>query len=373
MYRLIVDSAEDYAIFMLDPDGYVRTWNKGAQKSKGYTAQEIIGRHFSAFYLPDDRRAKKPQRALELARKYGRVEDEDWRVKKDGSTFWANVVITALRDEDGELVGFAKITRNLTERKQHEDNLNRANAALCLQLKELEAQNASKDEFVSVAAHQLRTPATVIKQLLGLVVDGYIGSLEPHQLEVVQKAYECNERQLSIVRGLLKVAQLDAGKVVLKKINMDVSGLVRNMADEFAGTFNERSQRCFLELDPAADCCANVDYDNFRMALENIIDNASKYTPAGGEVRLAVSAAEETVRVEVADTGVGIAPWHMDRLFERFSRIPNELPNPVAGSGLGLYWANKVVQLHGGTIEVGSVPGRGTTFTISLPKETGSA
>jgi PAS domain S-box-containing protein len=368
-YQLIVENIEDYAIFMMDPDGYIQTWNKGAQKNKGYTPAEIIGEHFSKFYLPEDRKARKPELALELARKYGRVENEDWRVKKDGSKFWANVVVTALYDANGELVGFAKITRNLTERKQHEDDLRRANTTLLQQQRELEALNASKDEFVSLASHQLRTPATVLKQLLALLADGYLGPLQPNQLDIIHKAYESNERQLAIVTGLLKVAQLDAGKVILKKVETDMVEFVRSITDEYADLFNERGQRYFFAYDGSCNNQAVIDYENFRMALENIIDNASKYTPAGGEVKVTLSCSKDILHIVVQDTGVGIAPEYMSRLFERFSRIPNELPHSVQGSGLGLYWANKIITLHSGNIDVRSQPGQGTTFQINLPKE----
>jgi osomolarity two-component system sensor histidine kinase TcsA len=178
----------------MDPKGYIQTWNKGAEKNKGYTHKEIIGQHFSIFYSDQDNAAKKPERELEIAKKVGRVEDEDWRYRKDGSKFWANVVITALYDEDNNLQGFAKVTRNLTERKENEDNLRSANTLLQEQQKELRRLNESKDEFISLASHQLRTPATAIKQLLGLILEGFEGDVPQRIRNLLEKTYESNER-----------------------------------------------------------------------------------------------------------------------------------------------------------------------------------
>ncbi|MFI5275431.1 MAG: ATP-binding protein [Candidatus Saccharimonadales bacterium] len=366
-YKLLVESIEDYAIFLLDPDGYIQTWNKGAEIAKGYAADEIIGKHFSTFYVEHDIKAKKPERELELAKRYGRVEDEDWRVRKDGSHFWANVVITALFNDDRTLVGFAKVTRNVTDRKRYEDEIRRTNTVLKQQQRVLEALNTSKDEFVSLASHQLRTPATIIKQLLGVLLQGYVGELTPEHYKVVQKAYASNERQLCIVNSLLKVAQLDAGKVVLNKTETDVPRFISSIVEEQTKVASEREQSLHLEIKDSAHIDASIDQENARMAIENIIDNASKYTPIGGSIEITVDTYKEALRIAIQDTGVGIAQKDMDKLFRRFSRIQSELPHSGSGSGLGLYWANKIIELHDGTIEVKSEVGQGSTFMILMP------
>lgn len=371
-YKLLIDSIEDYAIFLLDPDGFIKTWNKGAQKTKGYTADEIIGKHFSIFYVEHDINAKKPERELELAKRYGRVEDEDWRVKKDGSHFWANVVITALYDENKKLIGFAKITRNITDRKRHEDEVRRANAALRQQQREYEVLNRSKDEFVSLASHQLRTPATIIKQLLGVLLQGYVGELKTEHYKVIQKAYASNERQLSLVNSLLKVAKLDAGKVILNKTTTDMPRFITAIVDEQSEVAAERDQSVHLQIKDAAHVDVELDQENIRMAIENILDNASKYTPIGGSINVLVDTYKRWLRIAIKDTGIGIAAADMDKLFRRFSRIPNEMPNTHAGSGLGLYWANKIIELHEGNIDVQSECECGSTFSILLPLKGGS-
>jgi PAS domain S-box-containing protein len=367
-YKLLVENVQDYAIFLMDKNGYIQTWNKGAQKNKGYSADEIIGKHFSIFYTDKDIQSKKPERELVDAINTGRTEDEDWRVRKDGSKFWANVVITALHDDSGELVGFAKVTRNLTERKKQEDNLRQANALLLKQQEELTQLNKSKDEFISLASHQLRTPATAIKQLLGLALEGFAGDLPEDIRPILQRSYESNERQINIVNSLLKVAQIDAGKVILRKEQTDANQLIQDIADEYGDTITERKQTLVLDL-ASSPAMISADKQYLRMALENIIDNASKYTYENGTVTVKIAINNRKCVISVEDTGVGIGPEDIATLFEKFKRVSNDLSQKVAGSGLGLYWAQRVIELHNGDITVKSELHKGTVFHITLPIE----
>jgi len=366
-YKLLVANVKDYAIFLLDPKGYIKTWNKGAQNIKGYKPDEIVGKHFSSFYTEEDITAKKPERELEIATQFGRVEDEDWRVRKDGSRFWASVVITALRDADGELVGFGKVTRDLTERKRQEDQLRKANMLLKAQQQELTQLNQSKDDFISLASHQLRTPATAIKQLLGLYVDGIQTGLPDAHMAIIQKAYDSNERQIRIVNSLLKVAQIDAGKMTLTIDECDIVALVKDVADEFKNTIQQKQQRLKLRNEVGPSAVLLADKPNLRMALENLLSNACKYTFPHGTISVRVFRKDDSMRIAITDNGVGIAQEDMESLFEKFKRLPNDLSQEVGGTGLGLYWANKVVALHGGRIEVKSAPHKGSTFTVVLP------
>jgi PAS domain S-box-containing protein len=372
-YKLLVETVEDYAIFLLDTEGNIQTWNKGARKNKGYADEEIIGRHFSVFYLPEDKAARKPERELKLAQQLGRVEDEDWRVRKDGSRFWANVVITALRDESGELVGYAKVTRDLTERKHNEDLLRTNNALLKRQQMDLEALNVSKDEFISLASHQLRTPATAVKQLLGMLTQGFMGDLDPQHFSVIERAYEANERQIRIVDNLLKVAQLDAGKVKLNKKPVLLRDYLLDIVEEHGGMATKKEQSIILEVADSAPDTPKLDADYLRMALGNLIDNASKYSHEGSVITVRATGKDNKLSISVSDTGVGIDPDEQDQLFEKFSRISNSLSDKVGGSGLGLYWVKRVVELHGGTITVESQSDVGATFTIELNEEDSNA
>ena len=366
-YKILVENVQDYAIFFMDPGGYIQTWNKGAEKNKGYTHKDIIGKHFSIFYSDQDNADKKPERELEIAKKVGRVEDEDWRYRKDGSKFWANVVITALFDEQNNLQGFAKVTRNLTERKVNEDSLRSANSLLQEQQKELQRLNESKDEFISLASHQLRTPATAIKQLLGLMLEGFEGELPQNIRSLLEKTYESNERQISIVNSLLKVAQVDSGKVVLRKKSLDLNEIVRSLIKQYTGIIKLKEQVISVNLQ-AEPLFGYIDEQYYRMALENILDNASKYTENGGSITISSKMVGEYAVISIADSGVGISPENISSLFGKFNRIPNDLTYKVAGSGLGLYWAEKIIDLHQGAIEVDSELKKGTTFSVSVPR-----
>lgn len=368
-YKLLVDSVEDYAIFLLDADGYIQTWNKGAEKNKGYTANEIIGKHFSIFYLPTDIESSKPERELKLARQLGRVEDEDWRVRKDGSQFWANVVITALRDDHGNVVGFAKVTRDLTERKRNEDLLRSNNAQLKKQQRDLEALNISKDEFISLASHQLRTPATAVKQLLGMITQGFVGDMAPEQLSLVAKAYDANERQIRVVENLLRVAQLDARKVSLQTKPVNLRELFARIVEDHETLVAKKGQTIGLEFEDAVPTSSNLDADHFHMALSNLIDNASKYSQEGERISIAVGTKDDMLYVSVSDNGVGISPKDQKLLFKKFSRIPNDLSEKVGGSGLGLYWVKKVMAMHNGNVSVQSAEAKGSTFVLTVPLE----
>lgn len=365
-YRLLVNSIQDYAIFLLDPKGIIATWNIGAQKLKGYTPEEVIGKHFSIFYPKEDQESGKPAKRLEICRQLGHVEDEGWRVRKDGSRFWANAIITALRDKSGRIIGFAKITRDLTERKIHEDAMALANEQLEQQRRELELLNQAKDEFISLASHQLRTPASGVKQFLGLLREGYAGDMDSLQKEFIERAYEGNNRQLELVNDLLRVAQVDAGKVTLNKSTVDLSAIVSDVLSEQQISFDERKQTVITDgLDHLLR--AKVDKARIRMVIENIVNNASKYTPVGGTITVKAAKDGQTIRLAITDTGVGIPKTAQPKLFNKFSRIPNALSEVVGGSGLGLYWAHKIIELHDGTIEVASKPGKGSTFTVVVP------
>ncbi|MDQ3123250.1 MAG: ATP-binding protein [bacterium] len=352
---------------MLDAKGNVLSWNKGAQRLKGYKPKEIIGKHISIFYPEVDIKNKKPETELKVATAKGRIKDEGWRLRKDGTRFWASVIITALFDKKGVHQGFAEVTRDLTDHKKHEDTLSETNEMLQASYDELLILNSTKDEFVSLASHQLRTPATGVKQYLGLLIEGYAGELSERQMDYLQKANQSNDRQIEIVNDLLQVAQLDAGKVILNRAKTDIGNMIADIIDEQIDSFKMRKQivefrlldePLFAEIDPA----------RLRMVLENLIDNASKYTPEKGKIKVKITDNKSDIAISISDTGVGIAKKDQASLFGKFIRIPNELANSVHGSGLGLYWADKVVRLHGGSIQVESDAGKGSTFTVSLPK-----
>lgn len=366
LYKLLVDSVQDYAIFWLDTRGHVASWNTGAERLKGYDAKDIIGTHFSVFFTEKDNAARKPETELLHAKQYGTYEAEGWRVRKDDTKFWANVIITALYDKKRKLRGFAKITRDLTRRKHNEDKLRQINLQLKHQQQTLTSLNKAKDEFVSLASHQLRTPATGVKQYLGMLLQGFVGGLDERQEDIIQKAYDSNNRQIEIVNDLLKVAQVDAGKIELQKEPVVIVELIEDIVDEQSEAIKDRQQHLTINK-PDEPVRLLADSERLRMALENLVDNASKYTPQKGKITISIKASKKDVQIKVADTGVGIKAEDMVQLFQKFSRISNELSLKVSGSGLGLYWTKKIINLHGGKIKVRSKVGEGTEFLVILP------
>lgn len=226
--------------------------------------------------------------------------------------------------------------------------------------------NLAKDEFIALASHQLRTPATGVKQFVGMLIEGYGGDLNETQKRFAEQAYESNERQINIVNDLLKVAQVDAGKVKLKKDMIALENLIVNVLDEQGSKFAERDQKVSFKNE-AGLLQVSVDAKHYRMAIENIIDNASKYSEQGKEIEVTIYKSEDYVVTKIKDCGVGIAKEDLSRIFNKFTRVDNHLSMLVGGTGLGLYWCKKIIELHGGKIDVSSAVGKGTAFAISIP------
>jgi signal transduction histidine kinase len=244
-----------------------------------------------------------------------------------------------------------------------------------LQRKHLEAQrvrhlmeiNRSKDEFISLASHQLRTPATVVKQYIAMVLDGYAGDVPDSQRMMLTKAFDSNELQLRIVNDLLHVAAIDAGRVHIQKSPLDARTIISSTLQDLHSKLQERQQTVDYK-EPAKAMTVQGDELKLRMVFDNIIGNASKYSDAGTKLRIRIMDNGQRIVIDVTDQGVGISQADQAKLFQKFSRIPNRLSTEVGGSGLGLYWAKQIVDLHGGEISVKSGKAKGSTFTVSLPK-----
>lgn len=237
--------------------------------------------------------------------------------------------------------------------------------------KQQEVQTA-KDDLLSLASHQLRTPATVVKQYIGMVLQGYGGKINKQQTHMLTQAYQNNERQLEIINQLLYVARLDAGRITLRKEKTNVAALLREVIHDHNQALRQRKHKLVREL-PKRPLYAVIDPRYMRMAFENLMSNAIKYTPEGGVVTLRAQRSQNEITVSVSDTGVGISADAQQIIFEKFSRVENELSNDVNGSGVGLYLTQQIIHLHKGTIEVESEPGKGSTFTIRIPYSTESA
>lgn len=227
--------------------------------------------------------------------------------------------------------------------------------------------NRSKDEFISIASHQLRTPATGVKQYIGMLREGFCGELTPMQQKLVEKAHESNERQLQIVSDLLRVARLDAGKISLAKQKTNLETMVKEVRAGLTGTFAARRQQLEVVVNKPTE--ALVDHDTMRMVIENLAENASKYSEEGKTITIKIENYPTEAIIYIIDEGVGVNKEERDNLFQKFVRIPNPLSTKVGGTGLGLYWAKKIIDLHGGTIEYLANQPQGSIFKIVLPHQ----
>ena len=477
-FRFLVESVQDYAIFLLDPEGRVASWNAGAQRIKGYGAQEIIGRSFTTFYPQDALDRNWPAIELEHAKRLGRFEDEGWRVRKDGSRFWANVVITALRDADGKLRGFAKITRDLTERRAQEERLRQSEErfrlllegledyAICMldtdgrvvswnagarkimgysadeivgagyerffreeerdaerpqqmldnvrvhrhaeeqlslcrkhgglfwahmaltalhdegnslrgfamivrdlserkRMETLEEQGRHLTEFMAMLAHELRNPLAPIRNAVAIM------AATPGLPSPVAWSRDVIERQTlqlaRLVEDLLDVSRITRGKLRLQSAPMDVEASLQRAIEASRPLIDARRHR--LEVNAPPGLNVHGDMTRLTQVFLNILNNAAKYTPEGGEIRVGGFVDGEDVVVRVQDTGVGIPASLLEHVFDLFAQGERTLDRSEGGLGIGLTLARRIVALHGGSIAVRSEGvGRGSEFEVRLPR-----
>jgi PAS domain S-box-containing protein len=350
-FRLLVDSVRDYAIFMLSPQGIVQSWNAGAQAINGYQASEIIGRHFSCFYTPEDQLAGKADRELRTAREQGRYEEEGWRVRKDGTLFWANVVVTAVHAPSGELRGFAKVTRDMSERRR---------------LEELESSSRRMNEFLAMLAHELRNPLAPIRNAVTIM------QLETLPSPVLRNCRDVIDRQVShitrLVDDLLDVGRLTTGKIKLRKELLRLSDVVARSVETVRPLITSRSHVLDIEQ-PATPLHVHGDATRLSQVLQNLLVNAAKFTPEGGRIVLRVQPLESFVNICVTDTGRGIAADHLQQIFQLFMQTDSGTnAGAESGLGIGLTLARSLTEMHGGSLEAASPGlGQGSTFTVRLP------
>src|SRR6266852_8205153 len=356
-FRLLVSEVTDYAILMLDPEGRIASWNAGAERIKGYKAREIIGQHFSRFYPTEDVERGKPAHELKVAGEQGRFEDEGWRVRKDGSRFWANVVITAMRDGTGRLRGFAKVTRDITEHKRTQE--------LLVQAQE-EAVRASKfkDQFLSTMSHELRTPLNAVLGFSDLLADERYGLLNDRQRRYVGHINTGGKHLLKLISDILDLSRIEAGRMELTREDVAVAAAFAEVISALYPLAEKKSQALLQEVEP--NLHVHADAMRFKQVLTNLVGNAIKFTPEGGRIKLVARQVDDQVRIEVRDNGPGIAPEEQQRIFEAFFRLA-QTGNAREGTGLGLAITARLVELHGGKLEIESKPGDGTCFYFSLP------
>ncbi len=427
-FRLLVESVSDYAIFMLDSTGRIASWNRGAERIIGYTDTEIIGKHFSIFYTAPDLERDYPAFELEVAAREGRFEDEGWRVRKDGTRFWSNVVITAIRDPaDGHLIGFGKVTRDLTERvraageraaleREREariraeelteevqvqashleeqavaletlnERLQEANEELISRSREAdqarsdaEAASRAKSDFLANMSHELRTPMNAIVGYTDLLDLGTAGPMNEGQKAQLERIRVSSQHLLMLIEDILDLSKIEAGRVEIARDR----GVIGAVVDDALSLLRPQAAARGLEI---VNQCENApalvyigDEDRVRQILVNLLSNAVKFTDPGGTITLSCEAVKPVrggairsnapmLRIDVADTGIGIADEHVDSVFDPFVQVETGRTRTRGGTGLGLAISRQLARLMAGDLTVASGIGEGSTFSLWLPQ-----
>jgi PAS domain S-box-containing protein len=350
-FRVLVDGLRDYAIFMLDTDGRVTSWNSGAQRITGYTAEEIRGQHFSVFYPRAAIDRKLPEQELAMAREHGRFEDEGPRLRKDGTTFWANVVVSPFYDHEGVLMGYANVARDLTDRKRAES---------------LEQAERRTSEFLAMLAHELRNPLAPINNALHLL------ALKPPADATEKWVREVLHRQTAqitrLIDDLLDVSRITRAAIPLDVRPLDVRAVVRAAVEGSMQWIQARGHALSIELPPNEALTVLADEVRLTQVLHKLLHNAARYTPEGGQLSIGARREASEVVICVKDNGVGMDAELLRSAFDLFKQGQPAVQRPQGGLGIGLTLVQRLVRLHGGTVEARSAGvDRGSEFTVRLP------
>lgn len=370
-YHRMIEEVEDYAIIMLDRDGTIENWNKGAKKIKGYSDEEIIGRNFSVFYPEEDRLAGLPQLIIKEATEKGKAVREGWRVRKDGSRFWGSILVTALHDAQGAVIGFSKVTRDLTQKKAAEDKLQRYS-------NELEFQNKELEQFVYAASHDIKEPLRKIHFYSDFIRDDRDNTLSPKSAEYLGRAISAARRMRILIDDLLLYSRLgldggDYEEVDLGEAVAEVLSIHREEIEEYG-------VRVTVADLPTI---RTVPFQLMQL-LNNLIANAIKYRKRGRDPVVEIGYRNVTGNqvdhrealprttyheISVCDNGIGFDPEYAEKIFEIFKRLGSQ--STVEGSGIGLAICKRIVQNQKGFIKAEGKPGKGAAFRIYLPVTSG--
>ncbi len=370
--RLIVENARDYAIFSLDLDRRITTWNSGAQGILGYTQEEALGQSGDIIFTPEDRAVGADEREAATALAEGRAADERWHLRKDGSRFWGSGVMMAMRDPQGQAVGFVKIFRDQTRELRATKALEQSQAELRTALQETEraraeaeAANRAKDHFLAVLSHELRTPLTPIIMALDSL------ARRVDLPAAVQRAHGMIERNVKLeahfIDDLLDVTRISRGKMEIVRADMDLHEAAANAVEISLPDIQKKSQGLTVALEASAHRVSG-DFSRLQQALWNLLKNASKFTPASGNIGLRSYNEPGGIVIEVTDSGIGMAQEVIEKIFHPFEQADPSITRQFGGLGLGLAIARATVATHGGTLTASSSGrGQGATFTVRLP------
>jgi PAS domain S-box-containing protein len=372
-FRLLVEGVGEYAIFMLDPNGRVATWNVGAERIKGYKPHDIIGQHFSIFYPSEAKESGWPDHELREATEKGSFVDTGWRIRKDGTRFWANVTITALRDAAGRLIGYAKLTRDLTDAKRaeaielankhHEEMLDAERSA------RMAAQRATqlKDEFLATLSHELRTPLNAILGWTQILLRGEAPGGPGAQKKAVEVIDRNARAQVQLIDDLLDLSRIMTGKIRLELQQISFASVVEAAVDSAMPSADTKDIRLKAIYGASRDI-VSADAARLQQVVWNLLTNAIKFTPKGGQVHVLIQRVNSHVELSISDTGIGIPESYLPHVFDRFSQRDGSTTRTYGGLGLGLAICKQLVELHGGSIRAASGgEGKGATFFVHLP------
>lgn len=349
----MMDEIDNHAIILLDRQGYIETWNKGAEKIKGYKAEDIIGQNFRVFYGESDRQAGLPSQLLAEAALAGKVYHEGWRLRNDGSRFWGAVTIVASHDEQGVLTGFAKVTRDLTERVEAETTIK-------LHAQNLEIQNKELEQFVYIASHDLQEPLLNVSNSAELLQFEYGDKLDESAEMYLNVISQCTHRMRDLIKDLLDYSRIGRKRELA---TVDCQQMIDTLRDDLSVRLRQTGATLVYDTLPTV----NVYAVELRQLVQNLISNAIKFTTAGRKPVVTISATrhDHHWQFAVADNGIGIDPSYRDKIFKIFQRLHGR--DAYEGNGIGLAHCKKIVELHGGELWVESVPGQGSTFFFTIP------
>ena len=349
-FRLLIEGVTDYAIFLIDPQGMVTSWNAGAERIKGYSREEILGKHFSRFYIAKDLESGKPWEELALARRTGRAEDEGWRVRKNGELFWARVVITALYDTGSRLIGFAKVTQDLTERRH---------------LRDLEKASQHVNEFLGMLAHELRNPLAPIRFAVNVMGKNPI--TDPTNESMRQMIDRQSAHLAHIVEDLMDISRVSRGKLEIERKSLDMVEVINRAIETATPSITGAHHQLEVDVLPAP-LPVSGDIHRLTQILTNLLNNAARYTAQGGKITVKARAQDSWVVVDVSDNGQGIEPEMIDRIFDMFVQGRSPLQRVGSGLGVGLALARRLAELHGGSLIAHSEgANKGSVFTLRAP------
>jgi PAS domain S-box-containing protein len=350
-FRLLVEGVHDYAIFLLDPDGRIASWNSGAQRNKGYRPDEVIGRHFSMFYPPGVAAAGWPAEELRRALAQGSFEDEGWRVRKDGSRFWASVVITPLYDEHGVHRGFAKVTRDLTDKRR---------------ISSLEDEGRRISTFLAMLGHELRNPLAPIANALAVME---VAAPDSEHVRLARAVISRQVKQMTrLVDDLLDVGRISSGKIHLDMRPLKLADALADAMEAAEPLARARGHALAVKAtDP--DLWISGDRARIIQVIGNLLGNAIKFTPAGGQISASLARNKDRAELSIKDSGVGIPEPMLSDIFNPFVQGDQDAARSHGGLGLGLSLVHQIVALHGGHVSVYSSTqwARGSEFVVSFP------